>query len=253
MATVSKDLWQAAPREREAAPARSPGPSGGVALVMAGPGPLDRLVGDLVLLGYRPTVRDGGAPSSPDPLPSVTVILTDDVRRDAVPWSEELRRAEGLRGVPLVWLLVKPELRNVAGNEHLLDELITVPYLTDELAVRLAILRHRTADEREGSVRRGPLLLDPVTYQASIDGRVLDLTFMEYELLKLLVGYPGRVYTREEILSLVWGYDYFGGMRTVDVHVRRLRAKLGPDHAWLIETVRGVGYRLAQVRSSSLV
>jgi DNA-binding response OmpR family regulator len=82
----------------------------------------------------------------------------------------------------------------------------------------------------------------------ALDGRLLDLTYMEYELLRLLIGHPGRVYKREEILSQVWGYDYFGGMRTVDVHVRRVRVKLGQDHAWLIETVRGVGYRLAQLR-----
>jgi DNA-binding response OmpR family regulator len=246
MATVSRDPWHTAPRQGESSQARS---SGGVALVMAGPGPIDRLVADLVLLGYRPTVHDGNGPSSPDPRPVVAVVLTDDVRRDAVPWSEELRSSEGLRGVPVLWMLVEPDLRNVVGNEHLLDELVTVPYLTDELAVRLAILRYRSAEDRDGAaVRRGPLVVDPVTYQASIDGRVLDLTFMEYELLKLLVGYPGRVYTREEILALVWGYDYFGGMRTVDVHVRRLRSKLGPDHAWVIETVRGVGYRLAQMR-----
>lgn len=82
----------------------------------------------------------------------------------------------------------------------------------------------------------------------ALDGRLLDLTYMEYELLRSLIGHPGRVYKREEILSQVWGYDYFGGMRTVDVHVRRVRVKLGQDHAWLIETVRGVGYRLAQLR-----
>ena len=98
-------------------------------------------------------------------------------------------------------------------------------------------------------VEYGGLALNLETYQALIEGRPLDLTFMEYELLKLLMGFPGRVYTREEILALVWGYDYFGGMRTVDVHVRRVRAKLGQDHAWLIETVRGVGYRLAEVRA----
>jgi len=84
---------------------------------------------------------------------------------------------------------------------------------------------------------------------AILEGRVLDLTYMEYELLKLLASSPGRVFTREEILARVWGYDYFGGMRTVDVHVRRLRAKFGQDHAWLIETVRSVGYRFAQIRA----
>lgn len=96
-------------------------------------------------------------------------------------------------------------------------------------------------------IRRGPLSLNTATYQATLGGRNLDLTYMEYELLKLLASHPGRVFTREAILARVWRYDYFGGLRTVDVHVRRLRAKLGQDHAGLIETVRGVGYRFAQL------
>ena len=149
----------------------------------------------------------------------------------------------------MLWLVEEPDLPNLAGNEHLLDEFLTVPYPTAELGARLALMRHRSADELDDVVRRGPLELNPLSYHVRLDGRPLDLTFMEYELLKLLMGSPGRVYRREEILSLVWGYDYFGGMRTVDVHVRRVRAKLGQDHAWLIETVRGVGYRLAEVRA----
>ena len=82
----------------------------------------------------------------------------------------------------------------------------------------------------------------------TINGAALDLTFMEYELLKFFVQNPGRVYSREVILSEVWGYEYFGGARTVDVHVRRVRAKLGEEHANLIQTVRSVGYRFGQTR-----
>ena len=83
------------------------------------------------------------------------------------------------------------------------------------------------------------------TYQASIAGDALELTYMEYELLKFLASNPGKVFTREVLLSQVWGYDYFGGARTVDVHIRRLRSKLGPDHASMIQTVRSVGYSMA--------
>ena len=86
--------------------------------------------------------------------------------------------------------------------------------------------------------------MDSATYRASVDGRALKLTFMEYELLRYLASRPGRIHTREAILRGVWGYDYYGGMRTVDVHVRRLRAKLGQEHGRMIETVRGVGYGL---------
>jgi len=86
-------------------------------------------------------------------------------------------------------------------------------------------------------------MIDEATYTAKIGSRPLDLTFKEFELLKYLVQHPGRVFSREQLLQEVWGYDYFGGTRTVDVHVRRLRAKLGPENETLIGTVRNVGYR----------
>ena len=84
------------------------------------------------------------------------------------------------------------------------------------------------------------------TYQVAVAGRLLDLTYKEFELLRFLVRAPGRVFTRGALLRQVWGYDFYGGTRTVDVHVRRLRAKLGPEHETLIQTVRGVGYRAAE-------
>jgi DNA-binding response OmpR family regulator len=92
-------------------------------------------------------------------------------------------------------------------------------------------------------IRSGEVVVDEATYTAKLGRRVLDLTFKEFELLKYLVQHPGRVFTREQLLQEVWGYDYFGGTRTVDVHVRRLRAKLGPENESLIGTVRNVGYR----------
>jgi DNA-binding response OmpR family regulator len=92
------------------------------------------------------------------------------------------------------------------------------------------------------------LTIDEVSYTAKINGKTLDLTFKEFELLRHLNDNPGRVFSREQLLSEVWGYDYFGGTRTVDVHVRRLRAKLG-EHESLIGTVRNVGYRLNPVGS----
>ena len=96
-------------------------------------------------------------------------------------------------------------------------------------------------------VEYGPLLLNLETYQAAVAGRALDLTYMEYELLRFLATHPGKVFTRETLLNRVWGYEYYGGARTVDVHVRRLRAKLGEEHAHLIQTVRSVGYRFGQI------
>jgi DNA-binding response OmpR family regulator len=89
----------------------------------------------------------------------------------------------------------------------------------------------------------GGLRIDTDTYKVDANGRTLDLTFKEFELLRFLATHPGRVYTRPALLREVWGYDFYGGTRTVDVHVRRLRAKLGAEHEHLIETVRSVGYR----------
>ena len=112
-----------------------------------------------------------------------------------------------------------------------------------ELEARVRLLLGRTATT--GVLSTGPLTIDENGYHASVDGKPLDLTYTEFELLKYLAQHPGRVFSREQLLSDVWGYDYYGGTRTVDVHVRRLRAKLGVEHESLIGTVRNVGYRFS--------
>ena len=116
-----------------------------------------------------------------------------------------------------------------------------------EARIKLALGRlaaQRDADDPEAHlIRSGEVVVDDATYTARIGSRALDLTFKEFELLKFLAQHPGRVFSRQQLLQEVWGYDYFGGTRTVDVHVRRLRAKLGPENETLIGTVRNVGYR----------
>ncbi len=107
---------------------------------------------------------------------------------------------------------------------------------------RLTALREDT-DPDAHVIRSGEVVVDDSTYTAKVGGRSLDLTFKEFELLKFLAQHPGRVFSRQQLLQEVWGYDYFGGTRTVDVHVRRLRAKLGVENEHLIGTVRNVGYR----------
>jgi DNA-binding response OmpR family regulator len=113
--------------------------------------------------------------------------------------------------------------------------------------IRVALGRMAAAkdpdDPEAHLIRGGEVVVDEATYTAKLGKRTLDLTFKEFELLKYLVQHPGRVFTRDQLLQEVWGYDYFGGTRTVDVHVRRLRAKLGPENEALIGTVRNVGYR----------
>ncbi len=112
-----------------------------------------------------------------------------------------------------------------------------------EARVRLLVKRPEAATP-DDAIRVGELVVDPVSYQVRLRGRPLDLTYKEFELLRFLAARPGRVSTRSQLLQEVWGYDFFGGTRTVDVHVRRLRAKLGPEHESMIATIRGVGYKL---------
>jgi DNA-binding response OmpR family regulator len=122
-----------------------------------------------------------------------------------------------------------------------------------EARLRLAIGRRaRATAQLPDEIRSGGLVVNEATYSARMNGRALDLTFKEFELLKFLAQHPGRVFTRAQLLQEVWGYDYFGGTRTVDVHVRRLRAKLGAENEELIGTVRNVGYRFVPVKTGSL-
>lgn len=162
-----------------------------------------------------------------------------------------LRKRDGLP-VPLLMLVTGAQLDELTLRDELFDDFCLLPFHPRELEARLRhLVAHETVAIRSEVVDYGGLVLNLETYQASIEGRPLDLTFMEYELLKFLTQNPGRVFTREILLSRVWGYDYYGGARTVDVHIRRLRAKLGEEHANLIQTVRSVGYRFGQSRWGS--
>lgn len=129
--------------------------------------------------------------------------------------------------------------------EEVADDVIFPGAPEGEIRLRFALTRRRTGTGEETAIHLGPIVLDPSTYRVSIEGTPLDLTFKEFQLLRYLAERRGRVFTRPALLREVWGYDFYGGTRTVDVHVRRLRSKLGPAHEGLIETVRGVGYRAA--------
>ena len=123
------------------------------------------------------------------------------------------------------------------------DDLVVDTAGPAEVETRLRLVTSPAQGERD-VIASGGIVIDEAGYAARLNGRQLDLTYTEFELLKYLVQHPGRVFSREQLLSDVWGYDYYGGTRTVDVHVRRLRAKLGPEHESIIGTVRNVGYRL---------
>lgn len=123
------------------------------------------------------------------------------------------------------------------------DDFVLLPALPEELASRIRILLKRRAPDTGDMLRAGDLTLDLANYRVAVAGRPVELTFKEYELLRFLVQNPDKVLTREALLKRVWGYDYFGGSRTVDVHIRRLRSKLEDRGHVFIETIRNVGYR----------
>jgi DNA-binding response OmpR family regulator len=147
---------------------------------------------------------------------------------------------------PLVVVVERNDLERLPWEE-VADELLYPGAPEAEIRLRLAMLRRRAGTGDSATIRLGPMTLDVDTYQVTLPGRSLDLTYKEFELLRFLASRPGRVHTRPSLLREVWGYDFYGGTRTVDVHIRRLRSKLGPEHEFLIETVRGVGYRAADL------
>ena len=148
-------------------------------------------------------------------------------------------------------ILVVPEaLLAAVSNEWGLSDFILESATLAEIDARVRIAATQIEQARTSIENHSGLVIDDSSYVAKINGRTLDLTFKEFELLRYLNDNPNRVFSREQLLSEVWGYDYFGGTRTVDVHVRRLRAKLG-EHESLIGTVRNVGYRLDPSGDSS--
>jgi DNA-binding response OmpR family regulator len=147
-------------------------------------------------------------------------------------------------GSPVATLAVLPRsFKADEGWDELVDEFAFPEVSEAELRLRLSMLWLRRGETGDAVVRLGPVAINVETYQVTIGGHALDLTFKEFELLRFLAEHPGRVFSRAKLLQEVWGYDFYGGTRTVDVHVRRLRSKLGPEHEQLIDTVRGVGYR----------
>lgn len=180
--------------------------------------------------------------------PAVDAVLID-ARRDLVQARSlcRLLRTTGIT-TPLFAVLTEGGLVALTAEWGVDDVLLDSAGPAEvDARLRLATGRLAAVDGaaaiEPGVVRAGELTIDEGTYTCRLRGRTLDLTFKEFELLKFLAQHPGRVFNRAQLLQEVWGYDYYGGTRTVDVHVRRLRAKLGPEHEQLIGTVRHVGYK----------
>ncbi|MCU1408429.1 MAG: transcriptional regulator [Microbacteriaceae bacterium] len=153
----------------------------------------------------------------------------------------QILRTTGI-SVPLLLVITEGGLAAVSSDWGV-DDVILDTAGPAEVDARIRLASSRAArTEPSPTIRAAGVVIDEANYSAKVQGTPLDLTYKEFELLRFLAAHPSRVFTREQLLSEVWGYDYFGGTRTVDVHVRRLRAKLG-DQESLIGTVRNVGYR----------
>jgi len=162
-----------------------------------------------------------------------------DARHDLAA-ARTLCRLLGSDGLAVSILAIVTEGGMVAiGPEWGVADVVLASAGPAEVHARLRLLESRT-----NSSANSGMIIEEDTYTARLRGRPLELTYKEFELLKFLAQHPGRVFTREQLVTEVWGYDFFGGTRTVDVHVRRLRAKLGPEHEALIGTVRNVGYKM---------
>ena len=172
-------------------------------------------------------------------------VMVDAAENPGQAWSVLTALAGRDVRIPAVVIVDRDHLERYPWHE-VADEFVFPGSPDGELRVRFALLQRRAGAGDGSTVRLGPLSIDIDTYRVTAAGRALDLTYKEFELLRFLALRPGRVYTRPALLREVWGYDFYGGTRTVDVHVRRLRAKLGPEHEHLIETVRGVGYRATE-------
>lgn len=200
-----------------------------VSVFSAGADRQDDLIAKVKSGGYEPTTGSGD------------IFLVDAVADEAAAL-ERARAAKDGEGAPVVIVMgasqqLNPELMEGA------DDFVIEPFSAGELLLRLK--RLAAADGETKAIRIDGLVIHPDTYEALLDGAPLNLTYKEYELLKFLASRPGRVWDRQTLLNKIWEYDYFGGTRTVDVHIRRLRSKLG-RYADLIQTVRQVGYKFSK-------
>ncbi|MGH2867490.1 MAG: winged helix-turn-helix domain-containing protein [Solirubrobacteraceae bacterium] len=189
----------------------------------------------------RPVSGEGEGEGEQNRRPDLALLIAGD--DDVAPIYTRLREDAELGTVPLV-VNVEPDGLAFGGEMLEVHELIVSPFTAAELGARIARARRvASAVEEHEVIRDDGLELNLAAHEARLRGAALDFTYMEYELVKFLVTHPRRAFSREALLRSVWGYEFFGGERTVDVHVRRVRVKLGTRHAARLRTVRRVGYR----------
>ncbi len=212
---------------------------------------LDLLTFNLNAAGFdTATATDGasGLASAANSGPSLILLdlMLPDMEGTEV--CKKLKASSLTASIPIIMLTAKDsEVDKILGLELGADDYITKPFSVKELIARIkALLRRAAPPANDGSVKIGPLTIDSANYEAFRNGEKLHLTLKEFELLKLLAQNPGKVLTRDFLLDRIWGYEFYGETRTVDVHIRHIRQKLGED-AYLVETIRGVGYKMIRV------
>jgi len=196
--------------------------------------------------GYRPWVLNGETPfveQLRDRGADLLLVDFSSTLYDPIITLRTLRREDELRHMPVLALCTADELARIDFGTGIEDFLVKdAPESVLTARLKLALWRHSKVDNKD-TIKAGKVAMNLASYQVSVDGELVELTFKEYELLRFLMTHRGRVFSRDALLRHVWGEDYFGGTRTVDVHIRRLRAKIGTEFESLIQTVRNVGYR----------
>ena len=173
----------------------------------------------------------------------VMLLDMDEATFDSEAW-ELAQRIRQEMNIPLIALISREKLNGLDSGT---DDFVVKPYEANEVTVRIKrVLRQKGDVDSKDIIKCGDLVIDLDKYEVSLGNKLILLTFREYQLLKFLASNKGKVFTREALLNKVWGWDYYGGDRTVDVHIRRLRSKIeDPTHTF-IETVRNIGYRLRE-------
>lgn len=200
----------------------------------------ERVLPALALLPHDVRVAPLATEALLDAFPADVILL--DARSDLAA-ARALSQLSRTLHTPPVLLLVTEGAWSVVAMSWGATDIVAESAAPAEVDARIRMAVERASCTEPDTVETGDLVIDASGYTARLRGQALDLTYKEFELLRHLAANPGRVFTRAQLLQEVWGYDYFGGTRTVDVHVRRLRAKLGADYDQLIGTVRNVGYR----------
>ncbi|HEX9712448.1 MAG TPA: response regulator transcription factor [Actinomycetota bacterium] len=217
-----------------------------VMVVSERPEDLWSLVNGLEAGGHRVAVVSGTEAATGHSVPDVALV---DAVKDLA-WGRDACRSLRARGSRLpILAIVAAEALDAIGPDWDADTFMLDGVGVPEALARIRLALGSQAIESSGALRVGDLVIDAETYQVRVRGRLLDLTYKEFQLLTFLAQKPGRVWSRQQLLQEVWGYDFFGGTRTVDVHVRRLRAKLGAEHEAMIGTIRNVGYKLEAHRT----